>query len=115
MVRELHPGAQDLVEGKGAEDDAFSAAFVRGLDHKVMTQRRQIQLRDDGLLDEGRQEDRVGCVDASLDQLKVHRGFVFRPFGDFRRVDPANRMLPRPAMNGLEARIILRAVEDGAE
>ncbi len=100
---------------EGAEDHAFSTAFVRRLDDKLVTEGCQIQVGDDGLLDERRQENRVRRVNACVDQLEVHRGFVFRPFGNFCRVDPPNRMFPRPAMDGLEARVILRTVEDGAE
>jgi hypothetical protein len=111
----LHPSAQDLVHRERAQDDTLSAAFIGGLDHEVVTERSQIKIRDDGLFDKRRQKDRMRCVNAGCDELEVHRCFVFRPFGHFSRIDPQNRMFPRPAMDRLEARVVLRTVEDHAE
>ena len=88
----LHAGAQDLVHRERTEDDAFTTAFIRWLDDEMMTERRQIEIRNHRLVDEWRQKHCVGRMNAGGDQLKLHRCLIFRPFGDFGRIDAPDMM-----------------------
>src|SRR5687768_13111310 len=80
LFREFHSRPQNLLHGKSSQDDALATAFIRWLDYELMADWNHIQFRDDRLFNKRRQENRVWGMYACTDQLKVHGGFVFRPF-----------------------------------
>jgi hypothetical protein len=115
LFGEFHTGTQDLFHRKSAEDDTCAPTFIRRLDDELVAQRGQIEFGDDRLVNEWRQDHRIGCVNARRDQLQMHGRFVFRPLGDFRRVNPERLMLARPAMNRFKTRVVLGTIEDDSE
>src|SRR5919109_263931 len=68
LLREFHSRAQNLLHGKSPQNDTLATAFIRWLDHELMTDRYQVQFGDDRLFDKRRQENRVGSMDACTDQ-----------------------------------------------
>lgn len=115
LFGEFHAGAQDLLEGGSAEDDAGASSAVRWFDDELTPKRGQIHVSKDGLFEKGRKDDGVGGVNARADEFEVHGGFVFRPGGKFGRVDAAFMVFPCPVVDGQEAVVALRTVEQGVK